>query len=104
MALTGATQVSSGSSSTLASTGFDSVVAAAPISSPWCSHPPPPHASTPPPSTACWASWAVSSRMAGLLVLVLDLDLVLDGSVQVVFCDSGTSDRVARLGVAQHAQ
>src|SRR5919199_118129 len=69
IALTVATQVSSGSSSTSASTGLDRVVAVAPISSPWCSHPPPPQASTPPPSTAFRASSPVSSRIVVLLVL-----------------------------------
>ncbi|MFC5125898.1 hypothetical protein ACFPRL_21810 [Pseudoclavibacter helvolus] len=32
------------------------------MSSPWCFHPPPPHASTPPPSTPWMASSWVSSR------------------------------------------
>src|SRR4051794_8285238 len=100
MALTVATQVSSGSSSTSARTGLERVVAVAPISSPWCSQPPPPQARTPPPSTAFRASSAVSSRMVGLLVG----QAVRQGSVQSGGAGGTAGELVAGLGVAQDAQ
>src|SRR5690348_16730594 len=97
MALTVATQVSSGSSSTSARIGVESVVAVAPMSSPWCSHPPPPQARTPPPSTAFRASSLVSSRMLVLLV---------GGQrpVQAGRAGGAAGELVAGLGVAQDAQ